>query len=502
MNRIKVFISALMLFALIFCCIAPAAAESGEVTVEPIKFNNPDFIRGMDVSSVLSLEACSVEFYNAAGEKEDIFKILADNGVNYIRVRVWNDPYDSQGRGYGGGNCDVDTACEIGARAAEYGMKLLVDFHYSDFWADPAKQKAPKAWSGMSVSEKEKALYDYTYNSLAEIKEAGADIGLVQIGNETNNGIAGEYERPGIAALYKAGIKAVRDFDGDILTAIHFTNPEKTDYIKSLADFLYEYKVDYDVFAVSYYPYWHGSLGNLTDVLSYAADKYGKYVMVAETSYAYTLGDTDGHANTVSYWNNNSGDDLLWDFTPQGQADELRAVMAAVNAVGERGLGVFWWEGAWISVGDITGLSGAAYEARLNTNKELWESRGSGWAASYSAEYDPDDAGLWYGGSAVDNQAFFDAGGRVLPSIKVFSDVVPKSRILGDADGSFEVDIIDAAFVQRCATNIAVDIPRYILMNGDVDSDGELGIVDATFIQRYATRVAVPYPIGEEANKE
>ena len=129
------------------------------ITVEKIDFNNPDFIRGMDVSSVISLENAGVAFKSESGEQQDIFKILSDNGVNYIRVRVWNDPYDGSGSGYGGGNNDLNTAKLIGKRAADNGMKLLVDFHYSDFWADPGKQKAPKAWAGFSAAQKQSA-YD------------------------------------------------------------------------------------------------------------------------------------------------------------------------------------------------------------------------------------------------------------------------------------------------------------------------------------------------------
>ena len=134
-------ISAVLAALLCFICIPrTSAAES------------PAFIRGMDISSVLSLEKSGVRFFDESGREDDIFRILAENGVNYIRVRVWNHPFDANGNGYGGGNCDVSTAKEIGRRAAEYGMKLLVDFHYSDFWADPQKQQSPKGWKDISQS--------------------------------------------------------------------------------------------------------------------------------------------------------------------------------------------------------------------------------------------------------------------------------------------------------------------------------------------------------------
>lgn len=493
----KRLLSILLALTVIITLTAVSARAEYKVAVEPIEFCNPGFIRGMDVSSVLSLERSGVRYYTADGREEDLFAVLAENGVNYIRVRVWNDPYDSSGNGYGGGNSDVAAAAVIGRRAAEYGMKLLVDFHYSDFWADPSKQKAPKAWSGMNMSEKTAAVRDFTSASLREISGAGADIGMVQIGNETTTGIAGETSWMNTSRIMNAGSAAVRAFSPDVMVAVHFTDPQRTDTVMALADSLNRYKVDYDVFAVSYYPYWHGSLDNLSAVLSYPAEKYGKYAMVAETSYAYTLGDSDGHPNTVSPYTNNTGSDLIWDFTPQGQADEVRSVMNAVNEVpGGLGLGVFYWEGAWITVGDVTALSGAEYSQRLEQNKALWESRGSGWASSFSADFDPDDAGLWYGGSAVDNQAFFAPDGRALPSLRVFFEVCADRVVVGDTDGSGEVESIDAALIQRCCALMGTGIAGDILMRGDADRDGYLDIVDAAFIQRYLAHMPTPCRIG------
>ncbi len=459
------------------------------INVEKIDFNNPGFIRGMDVSSVISLENAGVTFKNESGEEHDIFSILAQNGVNYIRVRVWNDPFDSSGSGYGGGNNDLNTAKLIGKRAADNGMKLLVDLHYSDFWADPAKQKAPKAWADFSVAQKQSALYDYTLNSLNEIKVAGADIGMVQIGNETTTGIAGVSDFNDVYKLFSAGAKAVRDFDKNVLVALHFTNPEKTSTIKWFADYLSQKRVDYDVFATSYYPSWHGSLNNLTDVFNYVSGTYGKYTMVAETSYPFTLDDTDGHGNTISKWNNNTDENMLWDFSTQGQADEVRAVMNAVNNVNNgKGLGVFYWEGAWITVGDTTGKSGSAWTRQYNKNKALWESYGCGWASSYSAEYDPDDAGQYFGGSAVDNQAFFGADGKALPSLHVFKNVITGSMDIdvlpGDANGDGVVSIKDVTSVQRFLSEYEEPSDECRLA-ADVNRNCVLSINDVTAIQRY-----------------
>lgn len=466
--------------------LAYPAAVRGGVTVERIAFQNPGFLRGMDVSSVLSLERAGVRFYNAGGEEDDLFHILAQSGVNAVRVRVWNDPYDADGNGYGGGNNDLAAACEIGARAARYGLRLLVDFHYSDFWADPSKQKAPKAWADMTAAQKEAALYDFTLDSLRSIRAAGGDVCMVQIGNETTTGIAGEYDFDVMPRLFNAGAAAVRAFDKNALVALHFTNPEKTETMKWLADYLHENNVDYDVFSTSYYPSWHGSTENLTEVLGYVAARYGKYVTVAETSYPYTLSDSDGHPNTVTAWSG-LGDNMRWDFTPQGQADAVSDVMRAVNAVpGGKGLGVFYWEGAWISVGDTAALSGAAYDSRLAQNKLLWEQYGAGWASAASGEFDPDDAGKWYGGSAVDNQAFFDPSGRALPSLRVFGDVLTGAfggdALWGDVNGDSRVDVTDATAIQRISAGMETPDSRAVWL-ADFDSSGDINVVDATQLQ-------------------
>ena len=458
-----------------------------ELSVLKVENLPEDFILGMDVSSLIAEEQSGVRYYDFDGQEKDLLQILAENGVTHIRVRVWNDPYDAQGRGYGGGNCDIENALQIGQRATQFGMKLIVDFHYSDFWADPAKQKAPKAWAEMTLAQKEQAVYDFTYNSLVEIRSAGGNVGMVQIGNETTSGIAGETGNANMARIFKSGSSAVRQFSRSALVALHFTDPQNKDAMVWFADYLNEYNVDYDVFAVSYYPYWHGSLSNLTNVLDYAATKYNKFGMVAETSYANDLRDTDGHPNTVSEWNNNTGENLLWEFTPQGQDEEVRAVMNAVNNVSNgKGLGVFYWEGAWISVGDTRRLGGSAYDERVAQNKLLWERYGSGWASSYSAEYDPDDAGIYYGGCAVENQAFFDPQGKVLPSLSVFKKV--RGRALGDVNNDGLITVADATLVQQHAAEM-IELTGDALAAADTNRDGFITVADATLIQRYAAEM-------------
>ena len=313
-------------------------------------------------------------------------------------------------------------------------MKLLVNFHYSDFWADPGKQMTPKAWKNMGIEEKCEALYQYTKESLQKLKDAGVDVGMVQIGNETNGAMCGEKSSDlggwaRITQLMNAGSKAVREVCPDALIAIHFANPENADSYASYGKNLDYYQVDYDVFASSYYPYWHGTLENLSQVLSKIAETYGKKVMVAETSYAFTAEDTDFNGNTIG-----EGSAVVTDYpmTLQGQANLVRAVIDTVVNKTTNGIGVFYWEGTWISAG------GASWEE----NSALWEKNGSGWASSFAAEYDPEDAGQWYGGCAVDNQAFFDARGHVLESLKVFSLVKSGNVIENRADAIEDVSLI------------------------------------------------------------
>lgn len=389
----------------------PDVPEESGIFVQPIEDISDDFIRGMDASAVLAVENSGAKYYGFDGEEQDVFKTLAEAGVNYIRLRVWNDPYDENGNGYGGGNNDVATAIELGKRATQYGMKVCIDFHYSDFWADPTKQYVPKAWKGMNLEQKSDALYDFTVTSLTDILNAGVDVCMVQVGNEINKGMSGETFVSSVAELLKAGSSAVREVSKaagkDIQVAVHYTDIDKQGEVAKITADLDKYGVDYDIFAMSYYSFWHGSMENMQDMAEYVQDTYGKKVVIAETSYCYTTEDGDGSGNSVS------GDgDLVdgYDATVQGQADMLRDICAAADEADI--MGVFYWEGTWIPVGPADA-----------DNSSIWEKYGSGWASSYSGSYDPKDAGKYYGGCSWDNQAMFDFTGHPLDSLKVFREL-------------------------------------------------------------------------------
>lgn len=414
----------------------PEGPEESTIFVEPVDGISDDFYRGMDASAVLALENSGVKYYNFDGEEQDVFMTLAQAGVNYIRLRVWNDPYDENGNGYGGGNNDVATAIALGQRATKYGMKVCIDFHYSDFWADPKKQFVPKAWEGMDIEEKSDALYNFTLESLTQLLDAGVDVGMVQIGNEINNGMSGETDVANVRKLLTAGSKAVREAAAnsgkEILVAVHYTNIDDMKKLDTLLTGLQVKEIDYDIVGLSFYPYWHGTIEDLKNAIIHIRDTYGKKVYVAENAYCYTAEDGDGSANSVE-----GTDDLAEGYSAsvQGQANEVRDVCAAASEA--RAEGVFYWEGTWIPVGPADA-----------DNSNLWEKYGSGWASSYASGYDPKDAGQYYGGCSWDNQAMFDFTGHPLASLNVFK------YLKYGATAPLAVDSIPAVTV---ACNIGTD---------------------------------------------
>lgn len=445
----------------------PEPVEAG-ITVPRVEGMGPDWINGVDVSTVLSLEESGVSFSDFDGNQADLFEVLADAGVNWTRIRVWNQPYSAEDPtlGYGAGNVDAERATEIGRRATAAGMQVLVDFHYSDFWAHPGQQYSPRAWRGMDLPERTQALHDYTTDTLTMMREAGVAVGMVQIGNETTGGeIAGVSGWENTAGLFQAGSEAVRDVFGDeVKVAVHFTNPERAGQYASVARELEERGVDYDVFLSSYYAFWHGSLENLTSVLSEVATTYDKEVAVAETSWVHTLEDGDGQPNSVS------SVPQEYSATVQGQALAVRDVMQAVaNVDGDRGLGTFYWEPAWLPVGPPE-----TYDA----NWELWQEFGSGWASTYSQEFHDPDGSLgdeWadeFGGSGWDNQALFAFDGTPLESLRVYEYAVTGSL------GPREFDAVADPLV-TVADGEAIELPEQVQVSY-TDGTSELQAVTWT----------------------
>lgn len=404
------------------------------INIQKINGLSKDFIRGVDVSSIISLEQSGVKFYDVWGIRADVFKVLAQAGVSHVRIRVWNNPYDNDGNGYGGGNCDLEKAIEMGKRATRNGLKVLIDFHYSDFWADPAKQKAPKAWQSYTVDQRVDAIYNFTKESLTRIINSGVDVDMVQVGNETGYGFCGcatwdmgsDYTVvpfSDLARLMNAGSRAIREINPNILIVVHNTEPQNS--YQWISKDYHDNNVDYDVFASSYYPNIHGSIANLKSELKYIADTYGKKVMVAETQYPYTKDNGDGYANALS----EKIEDMKYPISVQGQAQHVRDVCQAIHEIGNKGIGVFYWECAWIPVGTV-----------WSDNEPIWGQYGSGWASKYASEYDHEIAGDYNYGSAVDNQAFFDFNGRPMDSINIFKYIYTGAIVSTGGNGGGMTD--------------------------------------------------------------
>lgn len=420
---------------------AATTSISGVATVPNMQ---SDFIKGVDISAVIALENSGVTYSYPDGTSGDIFEILAGAGVNYVRIRIWNNPYDSSApyKSYGAGNCDLYNAKILGKRATDAGMKVFIDFHYSDFWADPEKQFAPKAWADYSLDYKKDAVYNFTYQSLCELMDYGVDVGMVQIGNETNGsmaGVGGLYDgkwdlSSGVADLMQEGCYAVDDINSrygkSILKVLHFTDLLANGewYASCLASL----GVNYDVFATSFYPMWHGSTDDMAATLTRIATTYNKKVMVAETAYPYTYENFDTQGNNI-------GSASAMNFTNysvsvSGQAQALRDVFAGVAQVNTvkpgYGLGAFYWEPGWIA-----------------TDSATWGTCGSGWASSTSGNYE-----LLYnstvnfyattdGGSTWDNMTLFDQSGKAMSSLYVFNDIsgTASTTSSGNLEGTYYI---------------------------------------------------------------
>lgn len=428
-----------------------------DAPIDVTKVNNlsSDFIMGMDISSMISELESGVVYRDYDGNElatlDDICKFIKEQGINHIRIRVWNNPYDANGNGYGGGNNDVTKAKQFADACRNAGLKMLVDFHCSDLWTDPGKQQEPKAWKGYTLEQKKDALTAYIAESLNTIDSTKDVVDMVQVGNETTSGFIGESDVSNMCVLFSAGAASVKTYNPDVKVVIHVESPQKKTMV-TWAKNLQDNNVDYDILATSYYPYWHGTLDNLKEQFETVKNTYHKDVMVAETSYAYTLEDSDGHANTVRVGNNDNGADTTEPFTEQGQATAIRNLINTVNEAG--GLGVYYWEPAWLTVGNTKGLTGDAYNAQVKENQEKWEKYGSGWASSYANEYDSKDAGKWYGGSAVDNEAMFYPDGTATPALHVWNYVKT-----GAVSNLVSVEGFDSALTQTITAGRDFTLP-------------------------------------------
>ena len=363
------------------------------------------FVKGMDLSTLLEMERCGAKYFDQ-GKEMDILDIMKSYDVDTIRLRLWNDPKSETGEPYGAGNNDLAETLAIGKRVSDAGFGVLLNFHYSDFWADPGKQFKPKAWASYGVEELEKAVYDFTKESLTAVLDAGVNVTMIQVGNELSNGLLWpEGKMPNydnIAKFVSAGIRACREIKADIPLMIHLDNGGKNELYRDWFDHYVERGEDFDYIGLSYYPFWHGSLQSLEDNMNDIAVRYGKKLIVAEVSMGYTMEDYKSYEKLEDSERKGYAtrqelvDKIEYPMTVQGQVDFTKDFLNRVAHVADdKGCGFFWWEPAWIPV------------------------PGSGWATPASLKYmnDPGPCGNEWA-----NQALFDYKGNALPALEVIRD--------------------------------------------------------------------------------
>jgi beta-galactosidase len=242
---------------------------------------------GADISFLPELENRGVKF-SENGVQKDAIEILKSHGINYVRLRIFHSPANDSGYSPGKGFCDLAHTLAMAKRVKAAGMKLLLDFHYSDYWADPAKQFKPAAWKGLPFGILKDSLYRYTKYVLEQLKAQGTMPDMVQVGNEINHGMVwpeGHINHPdSLAALLKAGLQAVSDVDRSIITMVHIALGGQNDESRYFLDQMVARGVQFDVIGESYYPKWHGTLEDLRYNLQDISLHYQKPVIVVEYS--------------------------------------------------------------------------------------------------------------------------------------------------------------------------------------------------------------------------
>ncbi len=345
-----------------------------------------NFIKGMDVSMVKELEEHGAAYY-LNGKKKDLFEILKESGVNLVRLRLWNDPYSESGVAYGGGTNDLETTVELAKRVVGNGLEFMLDFHYSDFWADPAKQVKPKAWANLSGANLQAVVYQFTKETLLRLKAEGIMPGSVQVGNEITNGLLwpdGKTENiETMAMLLKAGIRAVKEVDKEIKILLHLDFGTDNKMYREWFTKIVPYQLDFDIIGMSYYPYWNGSMESLVENMNDISQTFGKDVLVAETAIGYTT-DPLGCQGVV--FSEELEKETGYPATAAGQEHFLKDLFDHVRSVKEqRGIGVLYWEPAWLPIPECA------------------------WANDIGCEYMND---LAEAGNSWANQALFDADGN------------------------------------------------------------------------------------------
>ncbi|MCD8204597.1 MAG: glycosyl hydrolase 53 family protein [Coprobacillus sp.] len=393
-----------------------AGGSSSSTEGEPLDLDS-SYAMGMDTSSIVEVLNAGGTFYDDSGAKlngiDDFMSYLASQGINYIRIRLWNDPYDENGNSYKGGGNDLTTDLVIAEAAVKAGMKICLDLHYSDFWAHHGQQYVPKAWSSLSDSDLISTAAAWTTATLQSFKDAGCTPSMVQVGNETNgNQICGLTGNSTSAInFFKNCCSAVRSFDSTIQIVIHYSDDQNLSTYKTYYNSLISGGCDFDVIGLSYYSYYHESMSSFRSTLSDLSSTYSsKKICIMEYSYGYTvdwqyvessdtLDNQDGGVMQNQFWTTDA-EAGGYEASVNGQTSYIYDVNQAVASL-SNGIGSFYWEPAWLAL------------------------NGTCWASSYSDSYYQanNQSNSGYNVCTWANQALFDYSGHPLTTLSIYNQM-------------------------------------------------------------------------------
>lgn len=277
-----------------------------------VKKKNIGKMLGADISFLPELEYKGIKF-NDNGQEKDALQILINHKINYIRLRIFNNPAADSGYSPKLGFCDLEHTKAMAKRVKAAGMKLLLDFHYSDTWADPGKQFKPLAWEGLNFTQLKAAINKYTKEVLLALKNQGTLPDMVQVGNEINHGMiwpeGSSKNMDTLSQFLKAGIAGVNEVDPSINIMLHIACGGQNKESRYFLDYMLSHGVTFDIIGQSYYPKWHGTLNSLKDNLTDLAKRYQQDIIVVE----YTEHKTEVNDITFNLPDNKGKGTCIWE---------------------------------------------------------------------------------------------------------------------------------------------------------------------------------------------
>ncbi len=356
MNRVRY----ILIIILIFSC------QSDTENDDQFEVISPDLISAVDISGYPKISTYNPTFYDENNNEINFINALIQNGVNTIRLRLWVNPADE--------SSSLEEVKEFSNELRSLGFKIWITPHFSDTWAHPGQQQIPINWESLSFEEIKNQLYAHTSQIMSEINPD-----YIQIGNEINTGILFPHgnivdNQVQFIELLNIGVSAVRNNSTETKIILHCAGFESSNWFFNIVK-----EVDYDIIGISYYPWWHGkSLDDLQNQLLNLSQNFNKEILIAETSYPFTLGWND-------WTNNNVGLEehlILPDYpaTPQGQKDFISDIKNLILNI-DNGVGFCYW-----------GADQISWDGQTSTNGSTWE-----------------------------NQAVFDFNNRELPVLEEFN---------------------------------------------------------------------------------